>query len=193
MKIIGLSGKMQSGKSTVAEWLEGQLKYTQIYGFSYPIKVMCLQYFNSSFTPNELNGQSAKESLHESGLTYRQILVRLGIEMRNIWNDVWVRKWAESICAPWGEESTVTIVPDVRFPNEVKAIQDMGGIVIRLTRDPVGSMDETETALDIDGNYYTGFKNANRKRFDHIVDNSDLSIGETNKICLKIAREYING
>jgi hypothetical protein len=89
-----------------------------------------------------------------------------------------------------------TIVPDVRFPNEVKAIQDMGGIVVRLTRNPVKSDDETETALDD----YSDFDMAVAKlcehnraiNFNYIIDNAKLTVEETNEICLKIAKEYIN-
>ena len=94
-----------------------------------------------------------------------------------------------------------TIVPDVRFPNEVKAIQDMGGIVIRLTRCPIESDDLTETALndmETRSKHWEGVSvdatNSNYNRmFDHLVDNTNMSIKETNEICLKIAKEYIDG
>jgi hypothetical protein len=58
-------------------------------------------------------------------------------------------KWYELI-----ERSKVRmpdwIITDVRFPNEVKAIEDRGGIVIRVNRDSIKSNDEhpSETALD---------------------------------------------
>lgn len=55
------------------------------------------------------------------------------------------------------------IITDVRFPNEVKAIKDRGGIVIRLARD-LPEEDSynhySETALD-------GYKG-----WDHIIDNN---------------------
>ena len=151
---------MQSGKSTVAEYLKHSIEYELnmwacMIGFADGIKECAIDLFNDCQWLN-LNDQSVKNSSHKSGKTYRKILQELGAKMREIWPDIWVDMLNKSLV-----KTGINIVPDVRFPNEVKAIQEMGGIVIRLTRDPVGSMEETETALDIDGNYYTGFKNAN--------------------------------
>jgi hypothetical protein len=70
------------------------------------------------------------------------------------------------------------IITDVRFPNEVKAIKDKGGIVIKLTRDISNGAAThiSETALD----GYT---------FDYIIDNSD---GDINKLIEKVKDILIN-
>jgi len=52
------------------------------------------------------------------------------------------------------------IVPDMRFPNEAKAIQNANGVLIRINRGPRTSDHSSETALD------------NFKEFDFVVDNS---------------------
>ena len=180
MKIIGLSGRMKAGKSTVAEYLSTYIPDSAIHGFSDGIKTLAIDYFCEN--DMDFNSQEVKSQLHQSGKTYRQILQECGTKMREIWPEVWIYSWQSFVR---GLPLSVCIVPDVRFPNEVKAIQDMGGIVIRLTRCPVESDDPTETALD-------KWEEAD-KGFDLIVGNSLMSIEITNQICLEIAKEYIDG
>ena len=76
------------------------------------------------------------------------------------------------------ESSELSIVPDVRFPNEVEAIQKAEGRVIRLTRKPFEDGHPSEIALD----GYDGF--------DYVLDNSKLSIDETNLELLEIMKEW---
>lgn len=58
----------------------------------------------------------------------------------------------------------IFVVPDVRFSNEVRSIQNNGGVVVRLTRNPLNDCHESEKELDLfDG-------------FDMIIDNSNMSI-----------------
>jgi len=56
------------------------------------------------------------------------------------------------------------IIPDVRFVNEVKSIQENGGYVVRLNRGVSSDTHSSEKELD-------DFKN-----FDLIIDNSKLSV-----------------
>jgi len=203
MKIIGLSGKMQSGKTTVAEYLEDK-GIGVIHGFSNGIKDAVVSLFRCNFMPYCLDRQSVKESVHKCGKTHREILQAVGLEMRNLWPDIWAEHWKHYMLT----SREPIIVPDVRFPNEVKAIQDMGGIVIRLTRNPVDSDNETETALDEceqDTLCRSGKLDVFARKVrvadderegillcDFLVHNSDLSIDETNRACFEIAKEYIN-
>ena len=202
MKIIGLSGRMKAGKSTVAEYLSTYIPDSAIHGFSDGIKTLAIDYFCEN--DMDFNSQEVKSQIHQSGKTYRQILQECGTKMREIWPEVWIYSWQSFMrFLPM----SVCIVPDVRFPNEVKAIQDMGGIVIRLTRNPVDSDDKTETALDLiysitDFFSYGGGcidcefdmdSDGCPLTFDHIIDNANMSIEITNQICLEIAKEYIDG
>ena len=200
MKIIGLSGKMQSGKTTVAEYLEDELtcdfqycSYFEQVNFADAIRWVVWDLFvrpvdGVSGNPRDFKNQSKKETIHPCGASYRSILQRVGYQMRGIWPDIWIEWWKLHI-QDFDQDDQFFIVSDVRFPNEVKAIQDMGGIVIRLTRNPVNSDDETETALDgfVDGDNRVG-----EKYFDYVISNHALTINQTNEICLKTAKEYIN-
>lgn len=62
----------------------------------------------------------------------RRYLQRLGTEggRKHIHPDVWVRPVMERALA----SSSPVVITDVRFPNEVAAVQSNGGIVIRVNR-----------------------------------------------------------
>ena len=72
----------------------------------------------------------------------------------------------------------LAIVPDVRFENEVEAIQKAGGKVIRLTRKPHEDAHPSETALD------------NYENFDAVIDNQNFDINETNIKIMEVLREW---
>jgi hypothetical protein len=99
-------------------------------------------------------------------MTYREFMEHFGTKIiRRIYNDAWVDSTISKILL---EGSQISIVPDVRFPNEVQKIKDSGGIVIRLTRDIFGSDTESESALDP--------SKFDWKNFDYVVDNKDTTI-----------------
>jgi hypothetical protein len=67
-----------------------------------------------------------------------------------MYEECWIAAYEKKLSRMPGSLQTCILTPDVRFPNELKAIQEMGGVVIRLTRAPFGDEDrhESETALD---------------------------------------------
>lgn len=78
-------------------------------------------------------------------MTNREVLQVMGTDIfRSIYNDVWARAPFRKI---W--EYDVVIFSDVRFPNEKLAIEENGGIVLRLERDTgLEDTHASETALD---------------------------------------------
>jgi hypothetical protein len=107
-------------------------------------------------------------------LTPREILQLLGTEAGreiihpNIWVNALFSEYTKS--SNW-------IITDVRFPNEIKAIKDKGGIVIRVERDDLlrlGYLDKnahkSETALD------------DYKDWDYTIKNNDTIEELINKI-----------
>lgn len=185
MKIIGFSGKIMSGKSTVAKYLKENIPNSIDIAFADALKSLVSMFFGEGDEQTlDLNQQETKQKMHSCGKTYRQLLQEIGThKMREVWPDIWIHNWRKRVLFYEHTQADVVIlVSDVRFPNEVKAIQDLGGIVIRLTRNPVDSKDESETALD-----------NQLDSFDYIIDNSTQSVEETNKLCLKITTSYIEG
>ena len=97
----------------------------------------------------------------EGEMTAREFMQFFGTDiMRKIRPDIWVNKCLKVINK---EKSKLPIVADVRFPNEAKAIEDSGGVVIRLTRQISGDAHSSETALD---DY----------QFKTVIDNKDIGI-----------------
>jgi len=98
--------------------------------------------------------------------TVREFLEYFGTKIvrkihHNAWSEYTIKKIAK-------EQSGIAIIPDVRFPNEVSAIQDNGGIVLRLTRNVYNSEFEAESALDKE--------NFDWSKFDHVIDNQNGSV-----------------
>jgi hypothetical protein len=199
MKIIGFSGKKQSGKTTAAEFLVEKWPTAHFYSFADGLKRLVCDYF---LNPAEgydadyyttFTGEKIKNKKHLCGLTYRELLQRIGTDcLRGIWPDVWVaqyRYWIEQI----GDKEIIT--PDVRFPNEVKCIQDLGGHVIRLLRAPFpDDCHESETALDeMEERGTLEFKPAVPqnwlRRFDAVIDNRNMTITEQNEAVWKLCQE----
>lgn len=104
---------------------------------------------------------------HNQGeMTSREFLQHFGTNViRKIKNEAWVDATINRIME---EKTQLAIIPDVRFPNEVKAIHEAGGKVVRLTRNIANSHHKCECALDKDV--------FNWDHFDNIIDNNELSI-----------------
>jgi hypothetical protein len=105
-------------------------------------------------------------------LTPRTLLQLLGTECgRQI---IHPNIWVNALFADYDTSSNYDsnwIITDVRFPNEVQAIKDKGGIVIKINRDSdVVDNHSSETALD------------NYDGFDFVVDNNGSIDDLTNNL-----------
>jgi hypothetical protein len=101
-------------------------------------------------------------------MTAREVMQFVGTDMfRKIKTDVWVRGTINKIL---NEQPEVAIITDCRFPNEVESIKEIGGSVIRLTRNPFNSDHTSETILDKDKYDWANF--------DHIIENDNINISE---------------
>jgi hypothetical protein len=111
---------------------------------------------------------------HADGpMTAREVLQYVGTEIfRKMYHNVWADALIRQIIK---EDSSYALISDVRFPNEVQAIKDAGGKVLRLTRNPAGDSDvhESETALDKE--------NFDWSKFDEVLDNAHMNVSEQNK------------
>lgn len=174
--ILGISGKKQSGKDSVASFLVRNCKelfghnLAVRIGFADSLKTLVMQHFGA--TAGQVYGsEEAKQEILSCGLTVRQTLQKVGTVLAEIDTTVWVR--AAMACIKfYVERDHVVVVPDVRFPKEVHAIHALGGKIIRLTRNDDGSDQHvSETALDS----FFGF--------DHTLNNKNLSLAEQN-ICV---------
>lgn len=233
MKIIGISGRKQSGKNTIANYINGDVlkqknmvkdfyidthgklivntensdgqsgygefdvtrkdsvfidyaelnlwPYIKVYHFADPLKEMAINLFG--LKAEEVYGSDDQKnqktellwqdmpnnfSNKEGRMTNREFLEHFGTNIiRKIKYDAWSEFTINNVVK---QQPEIAIIPDVRFPNEVRTIKNNGGIVIRLTRNVFNSSFEAETSLDKE--------NFDWNNFDVIIDNSNMTLLE---------------
>lgn len=119
---------------------------------------------------------------HEQGqMTAREIMQYVGTEVfRKMYPQVWAEGTLKRIEKLGGRMSVIT---DVRFPNEVEVVQKYGGKVIRFTRgQDSNDVHKSELALDKD-RYDWG-------NFDAIIDNANMSISEQNEAVYQTLHQW---
>lgn len=153
--VVGLMGTKGCGKTTVAHAIRKQfLSKSYVMRFADPIKnVMRVL----GLTPDEVDGANKEEPcMILGGKTPRFAMQTLGTEWGReiIDQDVWVNVWRHELhtllhkTRPY--EDIVVVTDDVRFPNEVRAIRDVGGAVVWLERPSVytgGDVHASETSV----------------------------------------------
>lgn len=169
--IIGISGKAQAGKDTIAGMLQVLLTNPHItwdmynsdicYAWDHFIvhyadllKEVSQEMLDMPF--DDFNNQEVKQQYIDwLGMTVREFLQKLGTAVRKeIDPDFWVKALFNTY------HNGNVIIADVRFPNEAEAIKERGGILIRIERPGAGAGNHiSETALD------------NYDKFDYIVNN----------------------
>lgn len=168
MKIIGISGKAQSGKSTLASYLSEKYRCKE-YSFAEPIKQIGKIFY---FEHNQLygSGQDKLEKNKHWNVSGREFLQKIGTEvfrdflptvipsMQSVWLNLFRIQYEMNPDIDY-------VISDVRMKDEVEMIRKLGGIIIRTVR--TESQDNfkihsSETELDdlvpdflLDNNKYT--------------------------------------
>lgn len=135
-QIIAIMGVAGSGKTVVARRLEG-------YGFvrtrfAAPIKAMLK--VGLGLTDAQLDGEEKAMPIHDlGGVSARTMMQTLGTEWgrRMIHPDLWASVWKRHVATLDGP----IVVDDLRFPNEAAAIRAMGGVIWRVYRPGLVTMD----------------------------------------------------
>lgn len=191
MHIIAFSGRKQSGKTTCAEFVA---KYfngivepfngATIYNFADPLKKdICMNILGLSY--DQCYGEDIdKNSLTDIRwdnqlLTAREVMQIVGTDIfRKMKNNVWADATLNKIKT---DKPKLAIIADCRFPNEVEAIKNANGLVIKLNRNLYDSQHSSETALD-EINYPV-------KNFDLVINNQILDIREQNLTILRFLQK----
>jgi len=115
-KLIGICGAAGVGKSTASDALINlTFMATEVIPFAGPLKDLAVEFFG---------WDGVKDARG------RKLLQTLGTDVGREWDpDFWVSKWKKAVEASL---ASIIIADDVRFQNEVNAIRDMGGTVVRL-------------------------------------------------------------
>lgn len=202
-KILAFSGRKQSGKSTGGEFVQnfiynlGSKISCKIYSFADPLKQnVCIdllglteaQCYGSDEDKNSLTKIAWKgmpdyniswtwsKDYDPSGfMTARQVMEFVGTRIfRQMKTNIWVEATLKEINR---DSLDLAIIVDARFPDEVDAILNQNGYVIRLTKDDFHSCAEPEVALDktvYDWN-----------KFSLVIDNQNMTLQEKSKEIMK--------
>ena len=187
--IIGISGKAGSGKDTAAKMLEvlyanpdisyedfANKRYKnfadiQIVHFADSLKETAQVLFRiGEWETNTQEGK--KTTINWIGKTVRELLQGIGQGLRDAIDP---NLWVKILFANTKDWSNY-IIADVRYPNELEAIKERNGILLRIDRKGAGAGNHSsETALD------------NYKEWDvHIENNGSIEdLFETMKIFIK--------
>ena len=130
--LIGVSGKLGSGKDTFAEKLTRQIPELRQKSFAFKLKQV-----TALLTGQKLEDMFTQEGkniyLQEWGMTVGEFQQKMGTEgMRQ---GVHENGWVLSLFSDYTDNSS-WIVTDVRFPNEAAAIRNRGGYLVRIEGDP---------------------------------------------------------
>lgn len=196
-QILAFSGRKQSGKTTSGEFIQNLISSGSIgspityglYSFADPLKKnICMdllglteqQCYGSDDDKNSLTSIRWRDmpDYHGSSndtnifMTARQVMEFVGTHIfRKIKQDIWVDATIRQIKK---DNYDLAIILDTRFPDEVDAILNVGGYVVRLCRDQFNSLAEPEVALD--QHRYDWSK------FSLIVDNQNMTLEEKNNM-----------
>ncbi len=179
--IIGITGKMGSGKSTIGDYIQKCGGGYFIYNVADPIKKIAEIF---GFSKESLyTTQEAKLEIHENwGVSAREFLQKFGTEVareisriiplkirRGLWIDIFINNY---------DKNKNYIIPDVRFLSEEKMIRDLGGIIIRTKR----ASNENKTLFAS----HVSEKEMESIEADYEIDNDALSLSEAQGVVLNI-------
>ena len=198
--ILSFSGRKQSGKSTSADYIISLITQTdikirenrhelnmsyKIYSFADPLKQdICINILGLTYDQcyGSDDDKNTMTDLWWDGvqLTAREAMEIIGTKIfralkTNVWADATINKIKK-------ENVDLAIISDCRFPNEVEAVKNSGGINIRLDLDPFHSNSISENSLDQDVYDWSNF--------DIIIKNSKMTIEEKNKEILRFLYDY---
>lgn len=161
--IIGILGKKRNGKDTCADYLVDKYNFEKI-AIATPLKEIIKIMFD--YDDDVLN-TDLKEVVDEKwNVTPRKLLQYIGTDLirkdlgkyinkstNNIWIDLCITKINKS--------NKNFVISDVRCQNEVDAIRNNGGIVIKIIRD-----------TNLDDNHVSEIGVDNIDNYDYLIDNN---------------------
>lgn len=157
--LVGLLGAKRAGKDTFAKVLADEHGFVRV-AFADPLKRAALLadpivVGGGRLRLSELVAAAGWEGA-KSRPEVRGFLQRLGVAVRTLDRDFWLRMGLE-LAEELRDGGEPVVVTDVRFENEAAGIEAAGGILVRIRRPDVETVDEHESeqlwrtrAVDVD-------------------------------------------
>ncbi len=160
-------------------------QYIKIYGLADTLKDLCIdvlglsrdQAYGSDEDKNSEtdilwgNTPTANSNIRNKKMTSRELLQYIGTDIfRKLDPDVWIKSLLRKIKK---DSPEVALICDVRFKNEILKLQEAGGFIVGLTRDPYNNSDSHSSEKEIEECL---------SLCDCIVDNQDKTIEQQLKI-----------
>lgn len=179
--IIGISGKIGSGKDTFADFLIELLQNKEVERRFFASKLKEIHGVltgKPGYTQEEKN-----EMLEEYGFTVGEGLQKIGDGLRELYHPmVWVKSCFKGL-EPW----VIAVVTDVRYPNETDYIKEQGGILIRLNGDPAKVNENSKR----DRNHSSEIALDDYKGFDAVYENVG-TLEDLKHFAKEIVEKFIN-
>lgn len=134
--------------------------------------------YDEVFGSLQAYGYDEQLTIRTSGgaMTAREFMQFMGTEvMRKMYGPVWIENCLRRIET---DQPPIAVITDCRFVNEVEAIHEVGGKVVRLTR----KVFEDSHASEKDADGYEGF--------DAVIDNQEMNINQSAERFLEILVEF---
>jgi hypothetical protein len=188
--IIGISGRIETGKDTLADMLLKLQPEFEKKGFAdklkeiahmlsgIPLKKFSSRHFKKENMPEEWDWDGDPDD----PMSVREFLQNIGTDAirESVHDDAWVIalmsqykiKKPKKVLPNW-------VIADVRFPNEAEAIRKEGGILIRLNRKKMQvDTHDSELAMNDYGNW-------------HEIYDNDYGLEELEKFAKLIVDKYV--
>lgn len=178
--LIGITGKIGSGKTTVSEILK-KMGYEE-YSFAAPIKKIAEIFgftHKSLYTSQE---EKAKVDVNWN-VSSRTFLQLFGTEIRKeiettiplkikygLWVDLFLHTY---------DKNKNYVFSDVRFPHEAQMIRDNGGIIIRTIRDCETDEQYARHPSEVE---------MENIKVDYVIDNNILNLQQIEQLFLDILK-----
>ena len=168
MNLIGISGKIGSGKDLLSEKIfaylaSKQIKYEHL-KFAAGLKQVA-SILTGGDLEDQYSDQGKEKMIDELGMTNGTLQQILGTILReNLHPDIWIFQVLRFVKE---NADTVCVISDCRFKNEANLVKENGGVIIRLNRQNrnIGNRDPnhiSETDLDT------------YEDFDLVIDNDGI-------------------
>lgn len=187
--VIGITGKIGSGKSTVSKYIEENYGFTE-YSMAQPLKKIGELFF---FSKTQLYGtqeQKLEEHTHW-GISAREFLQKIGTELfREHLPKVMPKMksigtvWVDLFCLRYKKERKKYVISDVRFLDEANVVKELNGIIIRCVRDNNVTSNSGQELT------HKSEQEINRINHDYVLDNNKCSISEVQERIDRIMRGH---